>query len=371
MDRKKIVFVDMDNVLVDFESGLAQVSESVKKEYEGREDEIPGLFGLMKPMPGAIEAMHELQNYYDLFILSTAPWKNPSAWSDKVKWVTKYLDDVFHKRMVITHRKDLCQGDYLIDDLGRNGTSEFKGEWIQFGSEKFPNWESVLAHLGVATEHKLPLLLEKKIGENLSADSVLGYRYSSGYWKEDDDYVDYPDRNFIDDPQIQVYVVEDGKDDLICFRKTEEIPHTGAFEELHQWLAKKIISKDGHQEGLFGVMKRDGKYLVEVGRSVDCLPKISIEMTRTVVEPILPVGFIFAGLKNGTYKWERQGENGSKNIYCTLSAMVAKEDHYFTHEFEVWYDKENFLNKERCPVSELDLVCREIARVLSTNNFDF
>ena len=77
LERKKRVFVDMDNVLVDFESGLAQVSEDVTKEYEGRLDEIPGLFGLMKPMPGAIEAMHEMQKHYDLFILSTAPWKNP------------------------------------------------------------------------------------------------------------------------------------------------------------------------------------------------------------------------------------------------------------------------------------------------------
>lgn len=147
IERKKRVFVDMDNVLVYFESGLAQVSEEVKKEYEGRLDEIPGLFGLMKPMPGAIEAVHELQKHYDLFILSTAPWKNPSAWSDKVTWVTKYLDDVFHKRMVITHRKDLCQGDYLIDDRGKNGTSEFAGEWIEFGSEKFPDWNSVLVYL--------------------------------------------------------------------------------------------------------------------------------------------------------------------------------------------------------------------------------
>jgi 5'(3')-deoxyribonucleotidase len=147
IERKKRVYVDMDNVLVDFESGLAQVSEEVKQEYEGRLDEIPGLFGLMKPMPGAIDAMHELQKHYDLFILSTAPWKNPSAWSDKVACVTKYLDDVFHKRMVITHRKDLCQGDYLIDDRGKNGTSEFAGEWIEFGSEKFPDWNSVLEYL--------------------------------------------------------------------------------------------------------------------------------------------------------------------------------------------------------------------------------
>ncbi len=143
----KRVFIDMDNVLVDFQSGLDQVSEEKKAEYAGRLDEIPGLFAKMKPMPGAIEAVHELQKHYDLFILSTAPWKNPSAWSDKVEWVTKYLDDVFHKRLIISHRKDLCQGDYLIDDRGKNGTSEFAGEWIEFGSEQFPNWESVLEYL--------------------------------------------------------------------------------------------------------------------------------------------------------------------------------------------------------------------------------
>ena len=143
----KRVFIDMDNVLVDFQSGLDQVSKEVKAEYAGRLDEIPGLFAKMKPMEGAIEAVHELQKHFDLFILSTAPWKNPSAWSDKVVWVSKYLDDVFHKRMIISHRKDLCHGDYLIDDRGKNGTSEFVGEWIKFGSEQFPNWESVLQYL--------------------------------------------------------------------------------------------------------------------------------------------------------------------------------------------------------------------------------
>lgn len=145
--KKKRMFVDMDNVLVDFRSGLDFQSDDIKKEYEGRLDEIPGLFAEMKPMPGAIEAMHTLQEYFDLYILSTAPWKNPSAWSDKVKWVTRYLDDIFHKRMVITHCKNLCKGDYLIDDRGKNGTSAFEGEWIQFGSSDFPDWESVVMYL--------------------------------------------------------------------------------------------------------------------------------------------------------------------------------------------------------------------------------
>ena len=51
-------------------------------------DEIPGLFGKMDPMPGAIEAVRTLAEEYDVFILSTAPWRNQSAWSDKVTWVT-------------------------------------------------------------------------------------------------------------------------------------------------------------------------------------------------------------------------------------------------------------------------------------------
>ena len=70
----------MDNVLVDFQSGLDQQSEQTLQQYAGRLDEIPGLFGKMKPLVGAIDAVHQLNEYYDLFILSTAPWNNPSAW---------------------------------------------------------------------------------------------------------------------------------------------------------------------------------------------------------------------------------------------------------------------------------------------------
>lgn len=151
---KKRLFFDMDNVLVDFQSGLDKVDEETKQQYRGKKpgekdrvDEIPGMFGLMDPVPGAIEAAHKLAEVYDVYILSTAPWNNPSAWSDKLLWVKKYLPDVFYKRIVITHHKDLVEGDYLIDDRGKNGTSEFKGEWIHFGSERFPDWDAVLDYL--------------------------------------------------------------------------------------------------------------------------------------------------------------------------------------------------------------------------------
>ena len=137
----------MDGVIVDFASALQLQSEETLKEYEGRLDEIPGLFSQMKPMPGALEAVRRLNETYDCYILSTAPWNNPSAWSDKVAWITEHLDDVFHKKMIITHCKHLCKGNYLIDDRDKHGASEFEGEWIHFGSERFPNWGTVLEYL--------------------------------------------------------------------------------------------------------------------------------------------------------------------------------------------------------------------------------
>ena len=71
---KKRLFFDMDGVLVDFQSGLNKVDKQTLEEYNGREDEIPGLFGLMDPMPGAIDAVDKLKEHYDCYILSTAPW---------------------------------------------------------------------------------------------------------------------------------------------------------------------------------------------------------------------------------------------------------------------------------------------------------
>ena len=38
---KKILYVDMDGVLVDFQSGIDQLDETKQNEYKGREDEVP------------------------------------------------------------------------------------------------------------------------------------------------------------------------------------------------------------------------------------------------------------------------------------------------------------------------------------------
>ena len=144
---KKRLYIDMDNVLVNFQSGIDQLSEEQRKKHEGEYDCVHGIFGTMQPMEKAIEAYKELSKHYDTYILSTASWHNSSAWSDKLEWVKKHLPDEAYKRLILSHHKNLNKGDYLIDDRTKNGAGDFEGEHIHFGTEKFPDWESVLKYL--------------------------------------------------------------------------------------------------------------------------------------------------------------------------------------------------------------------------------
>lgn len=147
MERKKILYFDMDGILVDFASGIKKLPKETLQQYEGHLDDVPGIFALMDPMPGSIEAVTLLAEHYEVFILSTAPWKNPSSWSDKVRFVQKWFPEVFYKRLILSHHKDLCKGDFLIDDRPNHGTDTFEGEWIQLGGDRFPDWKAVLDYL--------------------------------------------------------------------------------------------------------------------------------------------------------------------------------------------------------------------------------
>lgn len=137
----------MDNLLVDFVSGINTLEEDIQIECDGRLDEVPGIFSLMKPFKGAIDAHRELSELFDTYILSTAPWENPSAWSDKILWVKKYLGVPAYKRLILSHNKNLNAGHYLVDDRTKNGADQFGGMHIHFGTAKFPDWESVLVYL--------------------------------------------------------------------------------------------------------------------------------------------------------------------------------------------------------------------------------
>jgi 5'-nucleotidase len=144
---KKILYLDLDNTLVDFQSGIDRLNSDLQKEYEDHYDDTPGIFALMDPMPGGIEAFNRLASLYDTYILSTAPWNNPSAWSDKLIWVKTYLGANAYKRLILSHHKNLNYGDFLVDDRLKRGVDKFNGEHIHFGTPQFPDWKTVLNYL--------------------------------------------------------------------------------------------------------------------------------------------------------------------------------------------------------------------------------
>lgn len=155
---KKIVYIDMDNVLVDFPYGIECLSAEDKEKYKDNYDECPNIFSLMRPMPGAIESYQKLAEHFDTYILSTAPWKNPSAWQHKIEWVHEHLGEVegtpAYKRLILTHHKNLNKGDFLIDDRTKNGVEKFEGKHIHFGTPEFPDWNSVVNYLMKEVENE-------------------------------------------------------------------------------------------------------------------------------------------------------------------------------------------------------------------------
>jgi 5'-nucleotidase len=139
----------MDGVLVDFESGIKSLSAEEFTLYEKQLDEAPGIFSRMKPIDGALEAFEKLNKHFDVYILSTAPWENPTALNDKLSWIKQNIGGLAKKRVIFSHNKHLNMGDYLIDDRIANGAGDFKGAHIHFGTDQFPNWESVLNYFKI------------------------------------------------------------------------------------------------------------------------------------------------------------------------------------------------------------------------------
>ena len=133
--------------MVDFPTGIKRTPDHIQDSYADRLDEVPGIFSLMDPVPGAIAAYEELATLFDAYILSTAPWGNPSAWSDKLLWVKEYLGKTAFKRLILSHHKNLNDGDFLVDDRLKNGVDRFKGEHIHFATPDFPDWETVVKYL--------------------------------------------------------------------------------------------------------------------------------------------------------------------------------------------------------------------------------
>jgi 5'(3')-deoxyribonucleotidase len=145
---KKIVYIDLDGVMVDLvEHAIERHGPNAIHNLSELCDEDKELFENPKPISGALDAFILLLEHFDVYFLSTAPWENTESLGSKRRWIEKHLGKLAYKKLILSHRKDLLIGDYLIDDRSNNGAKDFKGEWIHFGQQKFENWDKVLKYL--------------------------------------------------------------------------------------------------------------------------------------------------------------------------------------------------------------------------------
>ena len=90
----------MDNVLVDFPSGIERISDEHRRVFEGHYDDVPGIFALMDPIDGALDGFNRLSVVYNTYILSTAPGIIPllgriNFYGCKNIWVKRSIRDSF------------------------------------------------------------------------------------------------------------------------------------------------------------------------------------------------------------------------------------------------------------------------------------
>lgn len=153
--EKQILYIDMDGTIADFwgkiQEHIPHIDSLPYSEQESLVNELcmkeHHIFHTLCPIFGAKEAIGVLKEYYDIYFLSTPMKIAPESYADKRRWMRDHYDTWADERLILTHRKDLNIGKYLIDDRCVNGVENFKGEWIQYGSKKFPNWNTICKYL--------------------------------------------------------------------------------------------------------------------------------------------------------------------------------------------------------------------------------
>jgi len=133
---KKRLLVDMDGVLADIyaqaiqfefaESGRLIQKEDVKGDDEivafpnaARHVRLQGFFRNAPVIPSAISVMKELNDAYELFIVSAA-MEFPNSLEEKYYWLEEHFPFIPWQRIVLCGSKTVVQGDILIDDHFKN-----------------------------------------------------------------------------------------------------------------------------------------------------------------------------------------------------------------------------------------------------------
>lgn len=148
----------MDGCVADFAKGMSKIAPHILlgdgDDYEERSKLVhqaclstPDIFHNLEPIEGGVDSVKELMKYYEVFFLSTPMDSLVESYTGKKIWINNHFGEHGANRLILSPRKDLNLGDYLVDDTLRNGVLDFKGEHIHFGTKDFPNWNIVFEYL--------------------------------------------------------------------------------------------------------------------------------------------------------------------------------------------------------------------------------
>lgn len=166
----KRVLVDMDEVIADpmgdmvtwykEEYGLEvdyqkMIGGSWLKGFPEQHQELvydrlraPGFFRHLTVMPDSIEVLKEMNQRYEVFIVSAA-MQFPNSLKDKWDWLQDHFPFFTWQQVTLCGDKKVVYGDYMIDDHVRN-LKDFNGQKYLFtsahnldvtGYERLNNWQ--------------------------------------------------------------------------------------------------------------------------------------------------------------------------------------------------------------------------------------
>jgi 5'(3')-deoxyribonucleotidase len=144
---KKIVFLDMDGVLFDFDGAIKTTYG-----FDPPEMFVPGFFRDLKVMPGSHFAVAELLSmpHLDVFVGSKPTSGNLNCATEKFESIALNFPRLL-KKMVLACNKGLLRGDYLVDDDKERWEKKFQGTFIHFDKHNSEeSWKNVVKILGEA-----------------------------------------------------------------------------------------------------------------------------------------------------------------------------------------------------------------------------
>lgn len=126
------------SVMVAFEDVLCDVERSRARGLDGLD---------MEPVNAASKGIAALSRTYDVYCLAGVPQRSGTAADLPRLWCGKWIGVPLWDRVVLSGRKDLVLGDYLLDahpDWGRG--EDFMGTTLEFGKDPLRDWNDVLEY---------------------------------------------------------------------------------------------------------------------------------------------------------------------------------------------------------------------------------